>query len=107
MKEFLVNVVEQKGFVPQGSKRFEKKRKFKNGRSDWKNNKRAYVRQDVNSRFVTKFDVAICNWFSNFCFIQCEIITITCGIGTIKNKLHFPPSFIGSVSIFPFINKTK
>uniref|UniRef100_A0A2N9IP74 Integrase catalytic domain-containing protein n=1 Tax=Fagus sylvatica TaxID=28930 RepID=A0A2N9IP74_FAGSY len=47
VKEFSVNVVEQKGFVPQGSKRFEKKRKFKNGRSDWKNNKRAYVRQDV------------------------------------------------------------
>jgi hypothetical protein len=32
VKDFSVNVVEQKGFVPQGSKIFEKKRKFKNGR---------------------------------------------------------------------------
>ena len=32
--KFLVNIVKQKEFVPKGSKRFKKKRKFKSHRSD-------------------------------------------------------------------------
>ena len=31
---FSINIVERKEFVPKGSKRFEKKRKFKSHRSD-------------------------------------------------------------------------
>ena len=34
VNKFLVNIVEQKEFVPIGSKRFKKKRKFKSHRSD-------------------------------------------------------------------------
>ena len=44
VNKFLVNIVEQKDFVAKGSKRFKKKRKFKSHRSDWKSNKRAYVK---------------------------------------------------------------
>ena len=34
VNKFSVNIVEQKDFVPKGSKRFKKKRKFKSHRSD-------------------------------------------------------------------------
>ena len=34
VNKFSVNIVEQKEFVPKGSKRFKKKRKFESHRSD-------------------------------------------------------------------------
>ena len=34
VNKFSINIVSQKEFVPKGSKRFEKKRKFKSHRSD-------------------------------------------------------------------------
>ena len=44
INKFSINIVGQKEFVPKGSKRFKKKRKFKSHRSDWKSNKMTYVK---------------------------------------------------------------
>ena len=47
VNNFSINIAEQKEFVPKGSKRFEKKRKFKSGKNDRRSNKKALVKQDV------------------------------------------------------------
>ena len=55
VNKFLVNIVEQKEFVPIGSKRFKKKRKFKSHRSDWKSNKSTYVKPNVKVKIKQIF----------------------------------------------------
>ena len=47
VNNFSVNIVEQKEFVPKGSKMFKEKRKFKSHRGDWKSNEMTYVKPNA------------------------------------------------------------
>ena len=57
VNKFSINIVSQKEFVPKGSKRFEKKRKFKSHRSDWKSDKRTYVKPNVKVKTKKYFAI--------------------------------------------------
>ena len=57
VKKSSINIVGQKEFVPKGSKRFEKKRKFKSHRSDWKSDKRTYVKPNVKVKTKKYFAI--------------------------------------------------